>query len=75
MGKSVRLKLNVSPYEMRKIIDAKIDGNLTTKQVLEASSRPCDCCKNNIISIQNKDGKVIHIERGVLYTESECNKR
>lgn len=67
------INFNVSRYELKKIIDAKIDCNLTVKGVLAISSRPCNCCENKPVLIKCKDGTVIELERGLLYKESEIN--
>jgi hypothetical protein len=71
MIKNKRLQVILSQYEMRKFIDAKIDQNLTARQVIEISSRPCDCCKGKIISIKCETGEVINIERGIFYKNSK----
>lgn len=48
------VKLRVSQFEFKKFLDAQIDFQVSAREVLEASGRPCDRCKNSDVEIYKK---------------------
>lgn len=58
--------LRVSQYEFKKFIDFKKDGKLSARDVIEASSKPCECCKNSSVITFNSNDESIKIEKGLL---------
>lgn len=58
--------LRVNTYEFKKFIDYKEDNQLSARDVIEASSKPCSCCRDSMVIIHNKKDQSIEVKRGLL---------
>ena len=64
-----KLQIRVSQSEYKKFIDAKLDLGLSTREVLEFSGRPCDCCRDTEVLVFNKKDSPVKIKRGILHNK------
>ena len=58
--------LRVDPLTMQDIIDARLDTNLSDREILGHSSKPCSCCVNKGVRVYDKDDNLKEIKRGIL---------
>lgn len=69
-GKPVRkynmIRLRVSQFEIKKIIDANLDLELSAREFLEIAGRPCEKCKGIEITFICDNGKEGKIAKGFL---------
>lgn len=60
------IKIRVNHFEAKKFIDMKIDSELSAREVLQISSKPCENCKGICVHSFNKKGEPVCVPRNIL---------
>ena len=61
---TVKFRVNVSV--MKEIIDARLDTEMSDRQILGYSSCPCEHCKGSVVAVTTKSKKQVEVKRGIL---------
>lgn len=59
------IRMRIDTTTLKKIIDLEETTNLSQRQIICYSSKPCTCCKDSFVTVATEGGEV-HIPRGIL---------
>ena len=59
------IRLDTETFELIKQL--KKETGLSSKEILSYSSKPCDCCKAELVLAWNSKDKSVKIKRGILF--------